>query len=160
MYTMREVTITNVSWLFDPRGQASDITVSLVDLRDGTVMGNLTSQVVDSMTTQSFIVEEPGGMTIPAGTPFAILMNGHGAADFPQVETPQSDGDLAYFGTRAFYVESVPGQTLRDFNGSASFSVEGTDLSGFGDTSPIPEPSCTLLIAGGFLLFGWRRRRS
>lgn len=159
LYSMEELTITEVSWMFDPNGSEASITASLVDVRDGTVMGEFeTKEIVDEMAIQSLSTLGLSGITIPAGTPFAILVNGHGEAEFPMVEMAQNESSaLQYFGTRAYFVESIPGQSLRNFIGSASFSIEGDSLTG--SASAIPEPSpVTALIGGlGFLLIIRRR---
>lgn len=160
LYAMEELRITGVSWTFDPNGSETSITVSLVDLRDRTVLGNFeTDKIVDGMAVQPLSIQDPNGITIPAGMPFAILVGGNGGAEFPMVETPQNElSALQYFGTRAYFVERVPEQSLRNFVGSASFSIEGEVLSGSG--LPIPEPSSALMIAGGIVLLGRRQRRS
>lgn len=159
LYVMEELTITGVSWMFDPNGSEASITMSLVDLRDGTVMGGFeTNRIVDEMAVQPLSTLDLNGIMIPAGTPIAILVNGQGAARFPMVETPQNElGALQYFGTRAYFVERVPGQSLKDFIGSASFSIEGEILTG--DVSSVPEPSPVLTLMGSFGLLLMLRRR-
>lgn len=159
LYVMEELTITEVSWMFDPNGSEASITVSLVDLRDGTVMGDFeTNRIVDEMAVQPLSTIDLNGITIPAGTPIAILVNGQGAARFPMVEMAQNESSaLQYFGTRAYFVESVPGQSLRNFIGSASFSIEGDILTGDPSSVPEPSPAVTLISSLGLLLMLRRR---